>query len=361
MRDVLTDPTQATPDWLTTILRARGVLARGRVEHVQQRQVRASSNVAHLTVRYSPDATASAPAHFVLKMTDPELEGRMPRRNRGEIAFYQELDEVADNLPIVRCFDAVYMAGQLDRFHLLLADPSATTHVALPYSAVPPTLAQSRQIVETLAYVHARFWNDLGLGARLRAAPADELDSRTLSDDFVPWAAATLPSFLDDLGDRLSAERRELYTEIGEKAPARIIERKTSGRHLTLTHGDVHVGNFLYPRDPTADHLYIIDWKGADVAVGAGDLAYMMALYWFPAVRERWEEPLLRHYLHHLLEYGVVGYAWAEFWEDYRLAVLRQFFEAVWGWSARQNSMIWWNHLERITLAIIDLRCIEVL
>lgn len=98
----------------------------------------------------------------------------------------------------------------------------------------------------------------------------------------------------------------------------------------------------------------------AAVTVGAHDLAYMMALYWFPATRARWERPLLRRYHERLLEHGVADYPWEDLWEDYRLGVLRQCFEAVWGWSARQNSAIWWNHLERVTLAIRDRRCLAV-
>jgi hypothetical protein len=33
----------------------------------------------------------------------------------------------------------------------------------------------------------------------------------------------------------------------------------------------------------------------------------------------------------------------------------------MWGWSVRQNSGIWWNHLERITRAMQDLHCLELL
>ena len=95
---------------------------------------------------------------------------------------------------------------------------------------------------------------------------------------------------------------------------------------------------------------------------GASDLAYMMALYWFPPVRRQREQELLHVYHEQLMAYGVTGYAWADLWDDYRLAVLRQFFEAVWGWSTKgQGSLIWWNHLERISLAIAELDCLTLL
>lgn len=361
MIEVLTEPSQATTAWLSTVLNERGFLRSGRVEDILLRRVGASSNVAFLSVQYSAGAEVVAPCNFVLKWTNAELEGRMPQRNRAEIALYQALAGQTDDLPIVPCFDAVYVAGRPDRFHLLLADPSATTHSAQRYSAVPPTLAQCRQIVQTLAFVHARFWKVAHLGDRLDWARAAELHSGALSAPFNEWVDATLPMFFADLGERLSPARSALYARIGRAAPARLVERQSSGRPLTLTQGDVHLGNFLYPRDASAHLPFIIDWKRAAVTVGANDLAYMMGLYWFPSVRERWERPLLRHYHQHLIEYGVVDYVWEDLWEDYRLAVLRQFFEAVWGWSVRQNSMIWWNHLERISLAIEDLECLDLL
>lgn len=310
MSRFLTDLADANPEWLTALLREQGVLPGGEVIQID---------------------------HLYLALAG----------NSGD-------------LPIVRCYDARYVSGRPDRFQLLLDDPSATTHVAFPYSAVPPTLSQCEQIVDTLAKVHARFWDDLTLGDQLEAARPAELHSAAVSNAFVVWADDTLPRFLADLGERLPVERKALYTHIGAATPARLLERHATGARLTLTQGDVHLGNFLYPRDPATEQAYIIDWKRAGFTIGANDLAYMMALYWFPAVRAQWEQPLLRRYHACLLAFGVAGYSWDDLWNDYRLCVFRQFFEAVWGWSARQNSTIWWNHLERVTLAIGDLRCLEV-
>lgn len=51
MPHVLNDLEQATPEWLTGILRERSCLERGRVTALQQEQVGASSQVARLTLR----------------------------------------------------------------------------------------------------------------------------------------------------------------------------------------------------------------------------------------------------------------------------------------------------------------------
>ena len=357
MSETLTTLAQATPEWLTATLQANGTLSYGRVEAIAQRAVGASSQVAYLTIRYSADAPSAAPIDLLLKIADPELEQRMPRRNRAEIAFYSALATTPRALPVVRSYSARYAVGNPDRFHLLLADPTATTHIACPYSAAPPTMEQSTAIIDALARIHAHCWDDQGLGAQLQAARPAELQSGTLTEAFIPWATEAVPRFISDLGDRLTARQRDVYRQIGATIPARLVVRQNTGRALTLTQGDVHRGNFLYPRDSTTDTTLVIDWKRAGVTVGANDLAYMMALYWFPAIRAQREQTLLRRYHEQLCSHGVTNYSWDDLWEDYRLCVLRQFFEAVWGWSVRQNSTIWWNHLERITLAIEDLNC----
>lgn len=361
MSVVLTALEQANPEWLTTTLRREGVLARGHVVAVAQEEVDSSSQVAHLTLTYTPDAVASAPTRLLMKIADPDLERRMPQRNVREVHFYRIVAPLAGDLTVVRCYDAAYRHADVDQFHLLLADPSATTHRSYRYSAAPPTRAQCEMIVDALARLHARCWDDQRVKAGLDGQPPVEWHTGLATEGFARWIDDTLPRFLDDLGERLPSSRQALYRHIGRHLPPRLLERQARNENLTLTQGDVHLGNFLYPRDPMVDYPYIIDWKRASFALGAGDLAYMMALSWFPAIRAQWERPLLERYHRRVSEYGVTGYGWADLWDDYRVSVLKHLFEPIWGWSVRQNTLIWWNHLDRISHAIDDLRCIDAL
>jgi len=323
MTEVLAELAQATPEWLTGVLQRSGHLDSGRVIRVEQRPVNASSQVAHLQVQYSAAAAESAPERLVLKIADPELERRMPRRNEREIQFYRAAVTTGLELPIVHCYDAAYLHGEPDQFHLLLADPSETTHMAHPHSVVPPTMGECERIVDTLARVHARCWDQPFIGAGLDEPHPAEAHPGHVSEWLVSWTSETVPRFLSDLAERLTEERRRLYREVGSALPARLLERQADQKNLTLTHGDVRVGNILYPRDPGAHELFVIDWKRAAVGIGAGDLAYMMALHWFPQVRARWERALLERYYGSLCRHGVEGYRWADLWEEYRLCVLR--------------------------------------
>jgi hypothetical protein len=95
--------------------------------------------------------------------------------------------------------------------------------------------------------------------------------------------------------------------------------------------------------------------------VAADDLAYMLALHWYPDRRRRMEQPLLDCYHSALLESGVEGYDRAALTEDYRLAVLWQTTTPIWQAMSNLPPLIWWNNLERIFLAADDLNCRELL
>jgi len=361
MVSVLTDLQQATPEWLTEILRQSGALPSGHVVGAEQAPVNSSSQVAHLDLTYSTDAVPGMPRFLLLKVGSEELEAYMPQRNKREIAFYRLLADEEHDLPVVRCYAAEYQSAEIDRFHLLLDDPSRTTHRAFTYSVAPPTLQQSEQIVDILAEVQARCWETTRFTQVFGENHAEEVHTGEMTDAFAPWAEETVDRFLREMDDRLPAQRRSLYQRIGRSLPALLIAREASGRNLTLTQGDVHVGNFLYPRDPDQDQPLIVDWKRAAVTIGARDLAYMMGLYWFPATRAHRELPLLQRFHGCLTAHGATGYTWDDLWYDYRLSIMKQVFEALWSWSIGQHSLMWWNNLERITLAVEDLDAQEVL
>ena len=92
-------------------------------------------------------------------------------------------------------------------------------------------------------------------------------------------ASQHFAAFVDTLGDRLSAKRRGLYEK------SLLIPGYRPSGPKTLVHGDAHWGNFLYPYDPTAYSLYLIDWAVWHVNSGVGDLAYTIALQCYPERR----------------------------------------------------------------------------
>ncbi len=103
------------------------------------RRLVVSGRPSHL--RIHPMRPQPRPRTWCFKIADPDLERMMPQRNVREVQFYRVVAPLVGDLPIVHCYDAAYQRAEVDRFHLLLANPSATTHQSYRYSAVPPTRA----------------------------------------------------------------------------------------------------------------------------------------------------------------------------------------------------------------------------
>jgi len=356
MHKLITDANQATPTWLTEVLRESGHLPQGQVVDVQPKpSPKAVSLIIPLQVRYSEDAPNSAPSRLILKIAKPFVKSQIPK----EVEFYGSIVNSVTNLPVIRCYQAVY-SPEVGLFHLLLEDLSQT-HLPHPPSQLPPLEVYSEQIVAALARLHAFWWDDARLGKQIGKRPADATTQSDVATELQQWAEKTLPEFADFLGDRLSEVRRRIYESAIRSLPLRLSTRLAAGKGLTLIHGDIHIGNFLYPHDPNHDTVRMLDWKSWSIDIGADDLAHMMAIFWFPERRLRLEQELLKRYYKRLVEYGVTGYDWPACWHDYRLSVARYLFYPMWQWSNGASADIWWNHLERVMLAFQDLGCAELL
>ena len=235
------------------------------------------------------------------------------------------------------------------QFHLLLDDVSLT-HGPLQLG-LPPDRSQADLAIQTLAAVHALWWNSPNL-VRFGSLPTVESDAEHILAD--RWG-----EFVNQMGDRLSPAHRAIYERVMAAWP-QVSRRYVETGHWTLSHGDAHVWNFLYPHQPGLP-AYLVDWEALGIKLGTDDLAYMMTLFWFPERRARLEEPLLREYHTHLLERGVRDYSWAQCWEDYRLSVIRMVFQPIWWWSTDHPAWLWWDRMERVVLAYEDLSCEELL
>lgn len=127
---------------------------------------------------------------------------------------------------------------------------------------------------------------------------------------------------------------------------------------MTLAHGDAHAWNLLYPKDGATAGIRLIDWDSfIGPLTGAYDLAYFMAVHWYPERRRRHEADLLAHYHEALEARGVRGYTIDALREDYRRAVIQHLQTPVFQSDAGVPPQVWWDHLERIMLAFEDLDC----
>ena len=364
MSQLLTAPEQATPEWLTTVLRQDGQFPHGYVTDVRISSTEPTSvwTLFHLQVRYSADAPPSAREHLILKLskrTGQHGDTRFYALASGkEVFFYTNIaaTPAMANVPIIRCFHSAHSSEEQGS-HVLVEDLSHT-HWQPPL-ALPPHEPLCEQTVRCLASLHAAWWQDGRLGdsgdiAKRRAwelREAHKNSQRSLMD--------MVAAFIDYLGDRLSPKRRRVYERLLTLEPA--LRERQGCRPQTLLHGDAHWWNFLYPLDPEADTTRILDWGSWRIGVGTNDLAYMLALHFFPQQRRRLEERLVRAYHRELLRCGVTAYDWSACWEDYRLSVVGSLSFPAQFWALNVPASEWWAQLECGMSAFEDLRCTELL
>jgi thiamine kinase-like enzyme len=310
------------------------------------------SQIYRLQLAYDGDA-ADGPASLVFKTKHPTLDYGAWKYGEHEVAFYRDVAPAtpADLLP--RCFDSRWDDATRD-WHFLLED-LASTHTITTTWPVPPSLGDCETIVRGLARFHAAWWDDprLGISVGRWTDPADLEASRGK-------LAAAVARFTDVLGDRLPPARRARYGRLIERLGPLSV-RYHSHRNMTIVHGDAHVWNWFVPKSGVADTARLFDWDSWRPDIATDDLAYMMALHWFPDMRQAREAHLLDIYHHELLSQGVEGYDRQSLQDDYRLSVLWMTTTPVWQFNGNIPPAIWWPHLERIHLAADDLRCDELL
>ncbi|KJC42628.1 phosphotransferase [Bradyrhizobium sp. LTSP857] len=347
-------PAVAEPAYLTAALRKAGVLDAGAVREVKVLHERDTilSHIVRLGLRYVGES-AGAPQSLILKTAHSAFAKTLANAGRHEVAFYTQLAPKMPRGLVPSCFDG-HFDEESQAWHLLLEDLTDSHEIASQWP-LPPSREQMMAIVTTLARLHAAWWDHASLGETVGDWASAE-DSATHMETF----AGHYDRFADLLGDRLSEERRLLYRRLVEQS-ARLSQRYHSRRHVSITHGDAHTWNFLLPRAGVADTVRIFDFDLWGINVPTSDLAYMMAMQWYPERRQALERPLLNLYHETLIAHGVTGYTRGALDQDYRSSVLWHITKPVWQWSINIPPLIWWNNLERVMMAVEDLGCEEIL
>lgn len=346
-------PPVAEADRLTEVLRRAGVLGDGRVTSVTVDKSFPTVLSQFFRLRLDYENASAAPASLILKTDLPNRPNTKWDSGRKEVAFYTEVGTATPAGLLPCCYDAHYETTT-GAWHLLLEDLTCSHMIASQWP-LPPTIAQSEAIVRAHARFKAAWWDDPRLGTAIGTWPDPAGIARWLQD-----LAQAYARFADAAGDRLSAAQRSLYERLFDQGP-RLLERYLSRRNMTIVQGDSHVWNCFLPRDASVGTARLFDWDAWQLNVGAEDLAYMMAMHWYPDLRQRAERPLLDAFHAELVAHGVSGYDRRALQDDYRLAVLWLTTRPILHQAAGIPPVIWWNNLERIHLAVDDLDCRELM
>ena len=347
-------PSAADADRITEALRRSGDVGLVRVANVSV--MSSLRKLRSLTLRLRVDyegPTEGAPSSLILKMGHPDGAGRPSYSNRREIAFYRDIAPALPAHVVPQCLEAVE-ATDTSVWHLLLEDLTDSHFIATEWP-LPPTLGQCESIVQAWARFHATWWDEPRLGVSSGSWPDPDLVDRgrqRLADRF--------KSFADRFGEFMPPERRDLHEKFLDRVP-QLLARLHSRRNLTIIHGDAHVWNCFLPGNCRSDDARLIDWEDWHIDIATHDLAYMMAIHWYPDRRRRIERRLLDVYHEKLLACGVSGYERQALCDDYRLSVLWHITRPIAQAARNLPPRVWWNNLERVHLAVDDLGCRELL
>lgn len=237
------------------------------------------------------------PRRWFVKLPSGSWKARvitaLPRLPQTEVRFY---NEVAERLAVERPRALAAVSRRTRGYTLVLGDVADGGGVP-GRSGDALCARQAGAVVDLLARLHARFWEDAALDTGLAwlSGPVRRLEDRLGTALAVPLmrrglrrAGGAIAEALHEPALRYARYRREAM-------------RRLAAGPRTLVHHDCHPGN-LYWR---GDEAGLLDWQLVRVGDGIGDVAYLLATGLLPEVRRDAEEDLLAHYGDALARQGV--------------------------------------------------------
>jgi len=301
-------PADVDADWVTDVLRDRGLLQAGRVTAVRPTPVGTGqmADTVRFALEYEP--AGSGPPTIVGKFTSQDEQshatGRIMRAYEVEVRFYAEIAPRVTNRHPRLLFAAIDPDEAW--FTLLLEDlADATQGDEIAGCDVEVAAAALHQ----MAGLHAPCWEAADLAASPwvnRATP----DSDAFTASIV---SGVFPGFLDRYGDRLEADHVRLLESFVPRLAA-WMARPRGPR--TVVHADFRLDNLLFTPDDPAP--VVVDYQTVGWGSGAYDVAYFVGGCLEPEIRRAAAEELVAGYHRALVAGGVRDYPLADLVVDYR-------------------------------------------
>ena len=301
-------PADVDADWITGVLRERGLLGAGRVVTVTPGPLGTGQMAETVRFALGYEPPGSGPASVVGKFTSPDershATGRIMRAYEVEVRFYVEI------VPRVSIRHPRLLFAAIDPdeawFTLLLEDQIDAT----PGDEICGCDAEvAAAALGQLAGLHAPCWEAPDLAASSwvnRATPAGDAFTASI-------VTGVFPEFLDRYGDHLEPDHRHLLESFLPRLGA-WMARPRGPR--TVVHADFRLDNLLFTADDPAP--VVVDYQTVGWGSGAYDVAYFIGGCLEPEIRRAATASLMAGYLAELGAGGVGGYAIGDLMADYR-------------------------------------------
>lgn len=371
MTDYIAPGEQITAAWLSAVLHQAGILEQGEVASLAQVETGAfNSQTMRLVLQYSADASPNAPTRLVVKRNADSEWGR--EAGADEVKFYRLMAPLPDHPPvIVPCYAAAYDETSGNSY-LLLQDlsethaPPMTRDQQIHFVEGVPTALAIEQVVETLAHLHAYWWEHPWLGTQAFEVGYWSRDA----EHFEAYLQRRTTSWQHLIGKEASwlpEDVRELYERVLTRLPyhweRHVAPRFHTGKNITLTHGDAYFANFLSPKDTRSTAAYLLDWQSPGFEIGAYDLVNLCATFWTSEQRQRdqREVQILRRYHAALQAHGVQSYTWDEMLTDYKIGLIFWLLMPVQDCYGGSKTSYWWPKMQCLVAAFREWNCEELL
>lgn len=215
--------------------------------------------------------------------------------------------------------------------------------------AISPSPAQLRTAADVLVALHARFWNRLPVSLTDEPIlPLVTQLARAWPPAHIATHAASLHAAAASLRPQLAPAHHALLDEACTRWAAQLLARASSGRALTVIHGDYHLfGNLFFATDThlfaSDPQLRVIDWSEHKPGLGPHDLSYCLSGVDAPDRLAR-DRALLEHYWRGLCAAGIRDYSWELCSWDFQFSRVLHLLQAVLQqsthWFARHAAII---------------------
>lgn len=299
-----------TPAWLTSVLRARGLLHAASVTGVSTRPI--GNGMLGLNLRLTLEYDRSepgAPATLVAKLASLRAESRESgaalQLYTRETRFYQLIAPRIGSCLARILFADVSEDGR--RFCLLFEDlaPARSGDQLLGCD-----LHDAEAAMRAAAALHAPMWNDRDVLAQ------PWIDRSMMTQMYRAKVPASTRMVQQRFAHLLEPGVAEVMLAFAD-AIDRYFERHDTP--WTISHQDYRLDNVLFDARSGKEPVAVLDWQTFVPGPGALDASYFNGAGLLAPLRREHEVSLARLYHRELLARGVEGYSWDRCWHDYRL------------------------------------------
>lgn len=311
-RTTFSDISEITPDWLTSVLNPSPRGDGARVASLTATNIGEGIGFAGRIYRLELDydGASTGPGSVIVKLATGDEKLKRLLAERGmlfkEARFYQEL-AAEMKIDVPKTHHAAYDEDTGD-VTIVLEDLG---NIRWPDPMAEMPLDQCRTAIETIARMHAQWWNHPRIEADWltpfvnrggRAHDAEILDK---SFEIAPQLGLEC----DYLVECMKIVRRHM-----PKLPSELPKENP----VTLIHGDFHPNNITF-RDGS---MTLFDWQIVERGSPVMDVVNMMMSGLEAQTLLASEHALLERYHEVLIAEGVRGYRFRRLLSDYRRAIL---------------------------------------